>query len=151
MDQTWTARGDAFNAVYDSKLTVYEALSRTAKTGRAVAFIQGGIVRFVRDEPKTVPVAMFGPRNIVKNSLSIQYIMPSEDTADSVCVEYFSEKLGKHRKSREVFPAPVRIKLPPLSYLVAPTKNKHCARQLIWPWQTVIDDGLFHLRPNWKG
>ena len=95
LDQTWTARGDTFNAVYDSKLTVYEALSRTAKTGRAVAFIQGGIVRFVRDEPRTVPVAMFGPRNIVKNSLSIQYIMPSEDTADSVCVEYFSEKTWK--------------------------------------------------------
>ena len=35
------------------------------------------------------------PRNIVKNSLSIQYIMPSEDTADSVCVEYFSEKTWK--------------------------------------------------------
>ena len=95
LEQTWIARGDTFNAVYDSKLTVYEALSRTAKTGRAIAFIQGGIVRFVRDEPKTVPVAMFGPRNIVKNSLSIQYIMPSEDTADSVCVEYFSEKTWK--------------------------------------------------------
>lgn len=49
----------------------------------------------MRDEPKTVPVALFGPRNIVKNSLSIQYIMPSEDTADSVCVEYFSERTWK--------------------------------------------------------
>lgn len=38
---------------------------------------------------------MFGPRNIVKNSLSIQYVMPSEDTADSVCVQYFSEKTWK--------------------------------------------------------
>ena len=95
LDQTWTERGDTFNGVFDSKLTVYEALSRCAKVGRAIPFIQGGIVRFVRDEPKTVPVAMFGPRNIVKNSLSIQYIMPSEDTADSVCVQYFSEKTWK--------------------------------------------------------
>lgn len=30
-----------------------------------------------------------------KNSLSIQYIMPSEETADSVCVQYFSEKTWK--------------------------------------------------------
>ena len=81
LDQTWTTRGDTFNAVFDSKLTVYEALSRTCKVGRAVPFIQGGIVRFVRDEPKSIPVALFGPRNIVKNSLTIQYIMPSEDTA----------------------------------------------------------------------
>ena len=95
LDQTWTARCDTFNAVFDNKLTVYEALSRCAKVGRAIPFIQGSIVRFVRDEPKTIPVAMFGPRNIVKNSLSIQYIMPSEDTADSVCIQYFSEKTWK--------------------------------------------------------
>ncbi len=95
LDRVWSARGDTFNAVFDSKLTVYEALSRTAKVGRAVAFIQGGIVRFVRDDPKTIPVALFGPRNIVKDSLSIQYLMPSEDTADSVTIEYFSEKTWK--------------------------------------------------------
>lgn len=95
LDQTWNSRGDTFNAVFDSKLTVYEALSRCAKVGRAIPFIQGGIVRFVRDEPKNIPVALFGPRNIVKNSLSIQYVMPSEDTADSVCVQYFSEKTWK--------------------------------------------------------
>lgn len=95
LERKWSVRGDTFNGVFDSKLTVYEALSRVAKVGRAVAFIQGGIVRFVRDEPKTIPVVLFGPRNIVKNSLSIQYIMPSEDTADSVCVQYFSEKTWK--------------------------------------------------------
>lgn len=95
LDQTWSERGDTFNAVFDSKLTVYEALSRCAKVGRAIPFIQGGIVRFVRDEPKSIPVALFGPRNIIKNSLSIQYVMPSEDTADSVCVQYFSDKTWK--------------------------------------------------------
>lgn len=95
LDRTWCAHGDTFNAVFDSKLTVFEALTRIAKVGRAVPFIQGGIVRFVRDEPLTIPVALFGPRNIVKNSLSIQYIMPSEDTADSVCVQYFSNQTWK--------------------------------------------------------
>ena len=95
LDKTWNVRKDTFNGVFDSKLTVYEALSRVAKVGRSVVFIQGGIVRFVRDEPKTIPVALFGPRNIVKNSLSIQYVMPSEDTADSVCVQYFSDKTWK--------------------------------------------------------
>ena len=95
LDQTWSFRGDTFNGVFDSKLTVYDALSRVCKVGRSVPYIQGGIVRFVRDEPKEIPVALFGPRNIVKNSLSIQYIMPSEDTADSVCVQYFSDKTWK--------------------------------------------------------
>ena len=95
LDETWSKRNDTFNGVFDSKLTVYEALSRVAKVGRSVVFIQGGVVRFVRDEPKIIPVALFGPRNIVKNSLSIQYIMPSEDTADSVCVQYFSDVTWK--------------------------------------------------------
>lgn len=36
LDQTWTSRGDTFNAVFDSKLTGYEALSRCAKVGRAI-------------------------------------------------------------------------------------------------------------------
>jgi len=96
LDQIWAARGDTFNAVFDSKLTVYDALSRACKVGRSVPYIQGGIVRFVRDEPKSIPVALFGPRNIVKNSLTIQYIMPSEDTADSVCVQYFSDRTWKN-------------------------------------------------------
>ncbi|MFI3241769.1 MAG: host specificity factor TipJ family phage tail protein [Alphaproteobacteria bacterium] len=91
LDATWQDRGDTFNGVYDSKLTVYEALSRCAKVGRTVPIIQGGVVRLIRDEPRSLPVAMFGPRNIVKNSLSIQYIMPSDDTADSVTVQYFSD------------------------------------------------------------
>lgn len=100
LNQIWEERGDTFNAIFDNKITVYEALSRIAKCGRAqVAFLQGGIVRFVRDEPKSIPPALFSPRNIVKNSLSIQYLMPSEDTADSVTIEYFSsKKLGNLMK-----------------------------------------------------
>lgn len=103
LDQTWSTRGDTFNGVFDSKLTVYDALSKACKVGRSVPYIQGGIVRFVRDEPKSIPVALFGPRNIVKNSLSIQYIMPSEDTADSVCVQYFSDRTWKNSEITGTF------------------------------------------------
>jgi hypothetical protein len=92
LDQTWTARGDTFNAVFDQKLTVWEALTRIARCGRAVPFLQGGVVRFVRDEPKALPVALFSPRNIVKNSFQIEYVMPGEDTADAVTVSYYSQK-----------------------------------------------------------
>lgn len=33
LEQKWSVRGDTFNGVFDSKLTVYEALSRVAKGG----------------------------------------------------------------------------------------------------------------------
>ncbi len=95
LDAIWTARGDTFNAVFDSKMTVWDALSQTARCGRAVPFMQGGVVRFVRDEEKTLPVVLFSPRNIVKNSFSIEYIMPGEDTADSVKVEFFNSNTWK--------------------------------------------------------
>lgn len=90
LNATWEERSDHFDAVFDQTVTLWEALSRTARCGRAVTFMQSGTVRCVRDEPRHIPVALFSPRNIVKNSLKIQYVLSSEDTADSVTVEYFS-------------------------------------------------------------
>lgn len=92
LDALWHARGDHFDAVFDQTVTVWEALSRTARCGRAVSFMQSGTVRVVRDEHRQVPVALFSPRNIVKNSLTIQYLLASDETADSVTVEYFSNE-----------------------------------------------------------
>lgn len=92
LDASWQSRGDYFDAIFDQTVTVWEALSRTARCGRAVSFMQSGTVRFVRDELRSIPVALFSPRNIVKNSLKIQYLLASDDTADSVTVEYFSKE-----------------------------------------------------------
>lgn len=95
LDAAWTARGDSFDAVFDTSMTVWEALTRIARCGRAVPIQQGGIVRIIRDQPQTIPVALFGPRNIVKGSFKIKYVMPGEDTADAVTVEYFSSRTWK--------------------------------------------------------
>ena len=95
LDQVWAGRGDQFDGVFDQQVTVWEALTRVARCGRAVPFLQGGIVRIVRDEARLLPVALFSPRNIVRNSLKIQYVMPGEETADAVTVEYFSSRTWK--------------------------------------------------------
>ena len=92
LDAVWQSRGDRFDAVFDQSLTVWEALTRIARCGRALPFLQGGILRIARDAPRTLPVALFGPRNIVKGSFRVQYVMPGEDTADAVTVTYFSER-----------------------------------------------------------
>jgi len=93
LDGLWQGRDDYFDAVFDQGVTVWEALTRIARVGRAVPFLQGGILRLVRDEARSLPVALFGPRNIVKGSLKVQYLMPGEDTADAVTVEYFSARI----------------------------------------------------------
>ncbi|MDO8605930.1 MAG: phage tail protein [Phaeospirillum sp.] len=73
-----------------------KALTRIARCGRAVPIQQGGIVRIIRDDaPQTMPVAMCGPRNIVKGSFKIKDVMPGDDTADAVTVEYFSSRTRK--------------------------------------------------------
>ncbi len=92
LDAVWRSRGDRFDAVFDQSLTVWEALTRIARCGRALPFLQGGVLRIARDAPRTLPVALFGPRNIVKGSFRVQYVMPGEDTADAVTVTYFSER-----------------------------------------------------------
>lgn len=104
LDQVWTARNNTFDAVFDQTQTVWDALDVVARCGRAVRYQQGGVVRIIRDEAVELPVAMFGPRNITKNSFKIEFIMPSDDTADSVKVEFFNSKTWK--------PDFVTVKLP---------------------------------------
>ncbi len=95
LDATLATRGDTFDGVFDAKTTVWEALTRITRCARATPILQGGIVRIVRDGPQSLPVAMFGPRNIVKGSFKVVYIMPSDDTADAVRVEFFNERTWK--------------------------------------------------------
>ena len=95
LDAVWQGRGDSFDAVFDSSTTVWDAFTRIARCGRALPIQQGGVVRVIRDAPQVLPVAMFGPRNIAKGSLKIKYVMPGDDTADAVTVEYFSSRTWK--------------------------------------------------------
>ena len=94
---SWANRQGRLDLGDDSRdsrgLTVWEALTRIARCGRALPFLlQGGVLRIARDAPRGLPVALFGPRNIVKGSFRVQYVMPGEDTADAVTVTYFSER-----------------------------------------------------------
>jgi hypothetical protein len=54
-------------------------------------YIQGGMYHFTRDSEASLPVALFNQRNIVKGSLKVEYLLPSDETADSVMVTYFDE------------------------------------------------------------
>lgn len=95
LDTLWESRNNHFDAVFDTQMTVWEALGRIARCGRAVPILQGGRARIIRDGPQAVPVAMFNGRNIVKGSFKLQYIMPSEDTADAVTMEFFNARTWK--------------------------------------------------------
>lgn len=91
LDQVWTGRSDSFDGRFDNALTLWEALTQIAQAGRAKPYLQGGIVHFARDAAQPFPVALYSMRNIVRGSFNIDYILPSEDTADAVDVSYLDE------------------------------------------------------------
>jgi len=114
---TLNARGDECNLIFDSQATIWDAMTTVARTGRMLPFVQGGILRFVRDQPESLPVAMFTPRNILRNSMVLSYSMPSEETADAIDVEYFDSTVWKWKTVRAALPdslaeTVVKIKIP---------------------------------------
>lgn len=93
LEAIWSPRGDSFDGVFDQSTTIWDAITKIARAGRAVPYVQGGMVRFSRDQLQTLPVAMFTVSNIVLDSLSMDFIMPVDgQSADGVTGEYFDER-----------------------------------------------------------
>lgn len=116
LDAVWTARGDTFDGRYDNTVTLWEGLTQIARVGRAKPYQQGGAVQIVRDQAQSVPVAMFSPRNTVRGSLKIDYLMPTEATADAVTVQYFNSATWSNAEVTAALPGsasvtPVKVQL----------------------------------------
>jgi hypothetical protein len=88
LDLTYSSRGEYFDWVFDSKITVWEAAKTIARCGRAVPIISGSIITMVRDEPATLPVAMFTQENIVSGSFKWDITLIDDSDYDSVEIEY---------------------------------------------------------------
>lgn len=97
LDQVWAARGDTFDARFDGRQTVWEALTNVARAGRAKPYQQAGMVRFWRDSPQTLPTAIFQPRNIKASSFGMSIIPAVTDTSDAIRVSYFDERYWQQR------------------------------------------------------
>lgn len=92
LDQIWTARGDRFNGIFDSRITMWDALVQIARCGRARPIMRGNVFTFVRDQAQSLPTGVFSMRNIKRGSLQITYRVPTEDDPDGIELEYFSSK-----------------------------------------------------------
>ncbi|WP_228273692.1 host specificity factor TipJ family phage tail protein [Rhodocyclus tenuis] len=89
LDQVWEARGDRFDASFDTRSTVAEALTACLKAGRAQWFQVAGMFSFARDEWQSVPSTTFTPGNIVRGSVEVEYVMPGDKTSDFVRAKYW--------------------------------------------------------------
>ena len=111
LDAVWIARGDHFDGRFDSAISAYEVLAQIANAGRAKFFIQGGFCRVARDGNVSVPVAMFTERNIKKGSFSIDYLLPTDDTADVIEMSYFDEQVWAQRTVKSDYSAATSAKV----------------------------------------
>lgn len=111
LDAVWATRGDHFDGRFDNGISAYEALSKVATAGRAKFFIQGGFCRVARDGNASVPVAMFSERNIKKGSFSIDYLLPTEETADVIEMKYFDDQVWEYRTVKSDYGAATSAKV----------------------------------------
>jgi hypothetical protein len=128
LDATWMARDDYFDARFDGFLSFWEAVSKIAAAGRAKAFMQGGVMRIMRDQAATIPVQIYSMRNIAKGSLSVDYLMPTADTADSIDVGYFDAEVWAPRRVRSKLPDSTAAK-PARVELFGVTSRDHAFRE----------------------
>lgn len=91
LDTVYTARGDTFDGVFDFNITVWEAISKIARAGRAKPVFDNNKLSLIRDGEQTNYTAVFGPHNMLPGSFSIDYNLPGEQSPDGIILKYFDE------------------------------------------------------------
>jgi len=81
-------REDWFDAVYDQKTTLWQAMNEAARVVRSRVIFNGSKLSIVRDRAQSTYKGVFGPDNIVKDTLQVNYSFMSLQSPDSVMVEY---------------------------------------------------------------
>lgn len=87
--QTWAARQDRFDYSFDSSVTTDQAAQLVATAGRARTMLRrGAVYSLVRDEPQSIAVGVFMPRNMDADSFALSWQLPTSESADAYAVTY---------------------------------------------------------------
>lgn len=90
LDAIWKARGDTFDLAVVGQETVLDALNSALMAGYAELTIDRGLIRPVRDEPRSVLEHMYTPQNMTGN-LTRKFTTVRPDDYDGVDVEYVDQ------------------------------------------------------------
>ena len=86
---TWCdANNVYFDYCFDEASDIWEQLALIGRTFRASPIAPLNKLRIIRDEPKTIPTAVFTKENIVDGTFQIQYQGVTDDDHDGCDVEY---------------------------------------------------------------
>ena len=87
LDAVWRARGDYYDDAIDGASTVKDSIDDALQVGFAEITIDRGLIRPVRDEPRTTFEQMYTPQNMT-GPLDRQFTAITPDDFDGVDVEY---------------------------------------------------------------
>lgn len=131
LDATWSARGDFFDGRFDQATTWWEAVQAIARVGRARCVMQGGVLRPVRDGAASVPVALFSMRNIEAGSFTLDYLMPTDTTADGIRLSYFDATTWAPQRVTGALPGVTPVN-PSDGELFGATGRAHAMREAVY-------------------
>jgi hypothetical protein len=94
LDALLASREDYFDFTFRDPITVWESARVVARVGRAVPMLVGSLISMRRDAAATVPVTMFTPDNIVKDSFDWSVKLWDLGEFDSITMEYTDPDTG---------------------------------------------------------
>lgn len=104
LSQVWAARKDEFNGIFDTRTTLWQALTQIAMVGRATPQYYAGVMDLIRDEPKTIPAQIFGPGQILQNTFKGSYKLGTSQTPDHVIVKFWNRETWQEDEITCVLP-----------------------------------------------
>ncbi len=111
----WVARGDTFNHVFDST-TVKDAINTVLGAGMAEMTVERGMIRPVRDEPRTVFEQAYSPQNMT-GPLKRTWQSKRNDDFDGVEVEYMDSDTWTKETVKCLLPGDIGAKMESLKVI----------------------------------
>jgi hypothetical protein len=104
LDAIWSARGDYFDGVFDTKTSCWNALQQVLLVGRSQPIIIAGVVSAFRDQLQTLPKGVFTPRNILRGSFETRHILFDNESPDDVIIEFIDRRTWKQNEVQCTLP-----------------------------------------------
>jgi hypothetical protein len=129
--QICESRKDFFDGIFDKKITTWQAVESVMNVCRSKPIIKSNLISFIRDQKQQIPVCLFSKRNILKESFTIDYLMPDEDAPQAFELEYFSSQSWSSKwvtiNAHNFLGTPVRVQR--ISIIQGITEEKQAQRE----------------------
>ena len=124
LDAIWKARGDTFKYIYDSNVTVRDALNTCLNVGFSEMTVSQGKIKPVRDEPRDMSAAhMYTPQNMTK-ALKTQFSVVTPDESDGIRVTYVDEDTWEEATVLCLLPTDAGFKIDEITIDGVTTRDK---------------------------